>query len=184
MPQTIYVYSPVTAYITGMPGGYCSCNPISNCPHPSVPSGYSDPVDIGGGSVSPNTVVYFSGSPNIQSIQVMPVTQNNICSKWNQIPLPWDGGVEVKFYLEPDASYYVGSVFYAHLAEPMFTGIWNAYQMPIGKIATTSGCQSPCSGCYPGMHIHITRKNGQLASGFGCSNYIYGAITPIYRWTV
>lgn len=202
----VYVYSPVSGSIVGIPAGYCSCSPPSNCPHPSVC--LTQPFDV---SCPGGTPIQFKASSDIKSIRTT-YYGYGVCYR-SEVPTPWDAKMKVDFYLQPNGQYWAGSVCYAHINSPVANGVYNVNTKTIGYIPGScscscgSGCKCggyrglesergycasqsglcsptcPCVCCYGGPHTHMERDSSGESKSLTCWTQVYTS-TWIYRWYV
>ena len=200
MTNYAYVYGPVSGSIIARPTGYCSGGS-----HPTVCT--QNPFDI---QCASGANIIFTASSNIKSIYTT-YTGSGVCLRGSEIPTPWDAKLKVDFYRNLNQQDWVGSVCYAHVANPVPNQGWNVNYKVIGTVpsncscACGAGCKCggynnlpaergycasqtglcsptcPCRCCYGGTHVHM--EGGITYASLSCNQNI-GLGTWVYRWVV
>lgn len=198
----VYIYSPVSGQIVGIPGAYCSGGY-----HPFVCS--TSPYDI---TCAGGTALRFSASSLVQSIRTT-YYSSGVCYRGSEIPAPWDAKVVVEFFRYPNAQTPIGSVCYAHVNNPVSNGVYPGNQKIIGYAPGLCSCscnsnqqcvcggysqladqkgycanqaglcteKCPCGCCYKGTHVHFERYGGGETQSLGCWTSV-STSTWVYRW--
>lgn len=163
-----YVYAPVTGQNWGQET-YC----YTGDPHTVVSClGGCCPLDISG---SAGNSLYFYGSSIIQSIETRRVS--GVCAV---DPAPWDYGVVVDFFAEPNAQCYIASVGYGHVQDRVSNGVYNTRSLRIGELPPDCNC-----GCSDGVHVHMQFDlRGGLGDtrNFYCYQTLYAGSTWLCHW--
>ena len=169
---TIYVYSPFTALMLAQ-ATYCDGGGTHESGFGGL--GMCCPIDIGGSQyIQAGTAVRFYGSSGIGSIRT--IRRSGFCSP--SPGSPWDDAVVVELYRYANASCYIGSLFYGHLANRVSD---NVYNNPSGlQLGTIPSCCP--TECYFGVHVHIGRDAYGTSRSFSCYSILYVNSTWFYSW--
>lgn len=171
MPSSYYVYSPITGVVTGQ-NTYCG-----GTHHPHVRLS-RPPTDI-----APTTTglirIDFHASANVRSIRAVN-RPRSVCANPN-IPPPWNHGLEVEIYSQPEApaAALIGRVFYAHAQWPIADDIYNTNS---GGLAWIASDECGCS-CYQGEHVHVEAQ-GATVRTLICHTILHAGVDWLFVWQV